>query len=466
MITGLDAGEQFIIPAAFSNNNFDISYGVGKLTILPAPLTIDIMDTSKLFGASLSLDSTRFSISSGALMYGDSILYIPISSDGNSADALPGNYTINAGLAIAAPGTNLSNYDITYNPGTLAVDKVALLVKANNATKIYGDKNPDFSASFTGLINGDSPADAGITGTPQFSTAAKTNSGVGDYEIIVSQGALASAHYTFTFENGTLQITPAPLYVKAEDEVIFRYDHLPKFKASIKTLKAGDKATVLFTVDPPSNNKPGVYNIVPRLKKFAQEKNYSISYTNGKLYVNPKCGNAEALKTRLRCVEKVSSGKYIAHFYAINDNTTAVYIPVGFSNFIYSFGRYDASSLPKIFEPGITNFKIPFDGSSLLWSLSSYEKCWYLPSIEIASGWSPICRNDDYTKINSTNNKNGFTSDKQMSAKAVSALKNRIAASDLEKVENRAQGVLRVYPNPVRDRATIYLSGEIINEKG
>ncbi len=36
LVTGLDPGQSFIVPAAFLSENFEITYGIGKLTILPA----------------------------------------------------------------------------------------------------------------------------------------------------------------------------------------------------------------------------------------------------------------------------------------------------------------------------------------------------------------------------------------------------------------------------------------------
>ena len=36
----------------------------------------------------------------------------------------------------------------------------------------------------------------------------------------------------------------------------------------------------------------------------------------------------------------------------------------------------------------------------------------------------------------------------------------------MDLIQNQAEGVLRVYPNPVQDKAVIYLSNEKISEKG
>ena len=461
MVTGLDAGDQFIIPAAFSSNNFDISYEPGKLTILPAPLTIKATDLSKMYGTDITLDENKFSITSGALMFGDAILRVTLKSEGSKSSASPGNYPIIAGPAVMKEGQRISNYDITYMNGKLTVGKASIIVKANDASRLYGDPNPAFTYTISGLLNSETPANSGITGNPSFYTSANTASNVGNYDIIPSQGSLTSDKYSFSFENGTLQVNPAPLYVKADDKVMFQGSVLPKFTAQISNLKNGDNPLVSFTVDPKSSYTPGVYDIIPLLKSFPNAGNYSINYTNGKLYVNPKCGDAEALKVRLNCVENVGNGRYIAHFYVVNENSTPLYIPAGWNNFIFSSGKYESVEIPVIFAPGITKFDIPFDGNLIKWVVSSYEKCWYIPSFDIATMWSKTCGDklitsntpDLSNEIKRGTNKNTVTENSIEKA----------PVTKLDLIQNLAEGVLRVYPNPVQNKAIIYLSNEIIS---
>ena len=464
MVTGLDAGDQFIIPAGFSSNNFDISYGPGKLTILPAQLTIKAADSSKIYGTDITLDDKKFFITSGNLMYDDSILGVTLKSEGTVKTASPGIYPIIAGPAEMKEGQYLSNYDITYINGTLTVGKASVIVKANDVSRLYGDPNPEFTWNLSGLLNGETIDDSGISGSPSFSTSANTSSNVGNYAIIPAQGTLSSDKYTFSFENGTLSVTPAPLYVKADDKVIFQYGRLPKFTAQISNLKGGDNPVVSFSVEPNCTDKPGVYAIIPKLESFANAGNFTVYYTNGKLYVNPKCGQAKALKVRLNCVEKVSNGRYIAHYYIVNENSTPLYIPAGWNNFIFSFGKYDRVEVPVIFAPGITKFDIPFDGNLIQWVVSSYEKCWYVPSLDFAGYWSKRC------------DENMITSNSQNSSDAMKRGTNKnfgtentvskAPVSKMDIIQNQAEGVLRVYPNPVQNNAVIYLSNEKISEKG
>ncbi|MEP7143520.1 MAG: MBG domain-containing protein [Ferruginibacter sp.] len=401
MITGLDVGNQFIIPGSLLNDNFEITYGLGKLKILPAPLTIKANDTMKVYGEPLILSPTGFTIGSGVLMYDDAIQHVTLTSAGAGANGQGGIHPIIPSNAVGSAETDLSNYAITYLNGALTISKASVIVKANNASKIYGNANPVFTASYTGLVNNQAFANSGITGSPAYSTTATANSSVGDYDIVITKGSLSSPNYSFSFAGGTLTITKACLTVKADDKVIYKGDPLPAFTSRITTLKAGDQPAVAYTLSPSCTGAAGVYTIIPRLNNFANSKNYTISYVNGKLYINPKGWDAKKLRPYLDCVEQLSTGSYIAHFYCINDNGTPVYVQVGSDNKLSSSGSFESSQQPFIFVPGITRFNVPFDGSSLKWELKTYD-C-FTKTLTSASASASSGRCNSYTETKSAN---------------------------------------------------------------
>ena len=47
------------------------------------------------------------------------------------------------------------NYELSYETGTLTVNKVALTVKANDKAKAYGAADPPFDYALSGLVNND-----------------------------------------------------------------------------------------------------------------------------------------------------------------------------------------------------------------------------------------------------------------------------------------------------------------------
>ncbi|WP_300042724.1 GLUG motif-containing protein, partial [uncultured Paracoccus sp.] len=84
--------------------------------ITPAPLTIRANDQEKDFGDSFLFGGDEFTPS--GLLYDDSVASVDLGSGGAGAGAAVGEYAI---AASDAEGSGLSNYDITYVPGTMTV---------------------------------------------------------------------------------------------------------------------------------------------------------------------------------------------------------------------------------------------------------------------------------------------------------------------------------------------------------
>lgn len=378
LITGLTQGVQTIIAGALLNDNLNITYALGRLTILPRPITVQAKDSSKSYGQAITLDSTRFTLTSGAMQYGESLAKVTLNSSGTPATAVAGNHPIIPSAAVGSTGTDVANYLITYSNGNLAVGKAPILVKANDASRFYGYANPAFSATYSGFVNGENFASSGITGSPSLTTTATTASTVGNYPITAATGSLASNNYTFSFAGGTLAITKAPLTVKADDKVIFQGDPLPAFTGTITGLKNGDVANYSYGLTSPYSGSAGTYTIAPTLVLFPKSANYDITPLTGTLYVNPKGPGAKKLRPYLDCVEELInppslSRRYIAHYFCENTNATVVYVPIGPDNKLSSAGSFDASNQPVIFMPGTTRFDVPFDGVKLTWELRTYE---------------------------------------------------------------------------------------------
>src|SRR5262249_22831562 len=98
----------------------------------------------------------------------------------------------------AAAGTlSAANYTFSFVNGALTASKAILTVNAYNATRAYGATNPVFTASYAGFINSD---DTNVlSGAPELSTAADTNSSVGGspYTITATNGTLSATNYDF-----------------------------------------------------------------------------------------------------------------------------------------------------------------------------------------------------------------------------------------------------------------------------
>jgi hypothetical protein len=89
------------------------------------------------------------------------------------------------------------------------VNPAALTVTAANASRRYGDPNPQFTYTVSGFKNNESLGV--VSGSAACTTTAQSTSAPGSYPITCSLGTLAAANYTFVFVLGTLTVTAAPL---------------------------------------------------------------------------------------------------------------------------------------------------------------------------------------------------------------------------------------------------------------
>jgi polygalacturonase len=86
------------------------------VTVNPAPLSITANNASKVYGQTLTFAGTEFTTS--GLTNSDSVTSVTLTSAGATNTAPVSNYPI---IASAAMGSGLTNYNITYNNGTLTV---------------------------------------------------------------------------------------------------------------------------------------------------------------------------------------------------------------------------------------------------------------------------------------------------------------------------------------------------------
>ena len=166
---------------------------------------------------------------------------------------------------------------------TLVVNKAALTVKANDASKTYGAPLPTFGVAYTGLVGTDTSVSLG--GTLAFTTPVTTTTVPGVHA--VTPGGLTSNNYLITFVPGVLTVTKAPLTVTASSATISVDAPLPVFTAQMSGFVLGETASVLggtltFTTPSGANTVAGTYAVTPG---GLTSDNYSIAYVAGVLTV-------------------------------------------------------------------------------------------------------------------------------------------------------------------------------------
>jgi len=277
----LNAGSGRILSVTFTPDDVFV-YGPATTTViidvLRAALTITAQNQSKLYGAAMPTLTAAYS----GFVNGDSpsSLDTAVSLNTSAAPGSPvGAYAINA--TSASDG----NYDITHVSGTLSVTPAALTVSADNKIKTYGAAIPALTASYSGLVNSDTPASLDLPAS--LTTTATSGSGVGSYPVTAS-GA-ADANYTISFSGGTLSVIPASLTIRADDKTKVAGAANPPLTASYTGFVNGDSVAVLDTAVTISTtaadaSPEGTY---PITVSGAADANYAITHINGTLTVTP-----------------------------------------------------------------------------------------------------------------------------------------------------------------------------------
>ena len=192
-----------------SDPNYTIVYVNGTTTVGPATLTLTITatDGSQTFGGLLPTTSAHYS----GFVNGDTpadLTTLPTCVSGTSSSSPVGSYTS------SCSGASDPNYTIVYVNGTTTVKPAPLTITATDGTQTFGGLLPTISAQYSGLVDGDTPAD--LTALPSCIPGTTSASPVlGNYASSCS-GAV-DPNYTINYVDGTTTVHPAVLTVTATD---------------------------------------------------------------------------------------------------------------------------------------------------------------------------------------------------------------------------------------------------------
>jgi len=158
-----------------------------------------------------------------------------------------------------------------------------LVVTAMHAGRFYGDPNPAFTGSITGLKSGDNIMVA-------YTTVANSGSPVGEYSIVPSlvDPDNKLSNYNVIINSGILTVTPAPLSIVADDVTRAAGQPNPTFTGTITGLKNGDDISATQDSPATASSGAGTYPIIPTLKDASGNiGNYVVSISNGTLTITP-----------------------------------------------------------------------------------------------------------------------------------------------------------------------------------
>lgn len=264
--------------------NYTISYGTALLTVEKAPLKIQARNETREYGVA-NPDFTFIYTGFKNDETDEVLLKKPIAQTANMASAV-GQYEI------VSSGADAQNYKISYESGLLTITKAPLSATAKNATREYGEENPEFGITYSGFrVNDD---ESSISTPPTIKTIADVTYPVGEYAIHLSDGE-AKNYYFEKYNDGALTITKAPLAIAADNKSRPYFDTTPEFTFTCKGFKNNDNVTNALTKQPEfdceatKKSPVGKYAITA---DGAEATNYVLSYQNGTLEITKRQLNA------------------------------------------------------------------------------------------------------------------------------------------------------------------------------
>ncbi len=192
--TGSNVGNYAITAANGNDPNYAITYQSGTMTVTPAPLVITANSASRAYGSANAALAATYA----GLVNNDSSAVVSGLTLGTAATtgSNVGSYAINVGNGSAA------NYAITYQNGMMTVIPALLTVTANNVTRGPNTPDPAFSATYAGLVNGDTPAGLGNL---SYLATDQSNSQAGSYTLTAY--GLNDPNYLVTYVPGSVTVT-------------------------------------------------------------------------------------------------------------------------------------------------------------------------------------------------------------------------------------------------------------------
>ena len=276
-LTIVGAGQCYITASAAGNKNYYTATPVEQtLVVAKAQPTIDF--------ASLEGEYT-YGDAPIALVAKSNMGQVQFSSSNPSKLTIFGQNAIIQGagtFTITAFTEEDANHLSASVQQEITISKANLTITANNASRTYGDKNPEFSYAYKGFVNGDTKLD--LTATVQVTTDATIDSPVGTYEIAAI--ATNDDNYNILCKKGVLTINKAPLTITAQASREYGDNDLD-YEYTYSGFVNGENSEVLTALPQAyttakRTSPRGTYPIV---LSGASAQNYEITYGESYLYI-------------------------------------------------------------------------------------------------------------------------------------------------------------------------------------
>ena len=260
-----------------TNGNFtDVNFVIndGALTILQAKATVTADEATKVYGE----DDPELTATVTGVIEGDDIsliVYTLARKEGNEV----GEYTITP-----SGEKSQGNYDVQFETGVFTIEHATLTVKADDLTKEYGDADPEYTATLTGLQYDDTEESIDF----RYNIGREEGENAGSYELQVF-GAEVLQNYIVVYESGEFTITPATVTITADAKSKVYGEDDPELTATVTGLKNGDTESALkYSISRAEGENVGEYAITPSGEET--QGNYVVEYTADNLTIAPLTG--------------------------------------------------------------------------------------------------------------------------------------------------------------------------------
>ena len=286
------------------------------LRSLLVPLTVTASNSSKTYDGQAYSGGYSYTSSNTTAALSGSATYATYSGTATVQDV------VNAGSYIIKPGGLYSDrYDISYVDGSLTVNQAPLTVTANNQSKTYGQtlsfSGQEFSKS--GLVPGET------IGTVQLASAGSSaTANVADSPYLItasaaSGGTFNPSNYTISYVNGNLTVTKALLSITANNAT--RTYNGTAFTGgngvTYTGLVNGDTVTGTPVYGGISQGAVNAGTYAITLAGLSASPNYTVSYANGSLFINPKLLTVSIINTPTKVYEGNASANLTPSNYSI-----------------------------------------------------------------------------------------------------------------------------------------------------
>lgn len=188
-----------------NNSNYKLSDEIASVTdtadITAKELTVTVTPTNRAYNGSSEVAVTVGELS--GVITGDSVSLDNSPATGTMQDANAGeNKTVTVD-DLSLTGTDADNYKLTVTVDTVTISKAEVTIIVTNATKNYGDDDPEFTGTVAGVVEGDN-----LNVSYARAESDKDKENVGD-EITITASYTENNNYDVKVTEGKLTITAA-----------------------------------------------------------------------------------------------------------------------------------------------------------------------------------------------------------------------------------------------------------------